>query len=210
MIAVFLSPLYLLFILYLLRWIFRWFSAVSSVFSKKWFQIPFAVLYLILAGSLILGFFIQQNPWHWIFKNISNYWLGVLLYIALTVLIFDLVRLVFKHIILKRTNWIKPEQYSARKIFLVSGGIIICLVVGISTYGVFHASDIKKTTYDITIPKKCAVGDELKIALVADLHLGYNITNSHMERMVHMINEMEPDLVCIAGDIFDDVLLRLK
>ena len=203
MIAVFLSPLYLLFILYLLRWIFRWFSAVSPIFSRKWFQIPFAVLYMILAGSLILGFFIQQNPWHWIFKNISNYWLGVLLYIALIVLVFDLIRLVIKYIILRRTNWIKPEKYSARKIFLVSGGIIICLVVGISTYGVFHASDIKKTIYDVTVPKKCAVGDDLTIALVAG-HLGYSITNTHMERMVQMINDMNPDLVCIAGDIFDN------
>ena len=210
MVAVLLSPLYLLFILYLLRWIFRWFSAVSFVFSKKWFQIPFAFFYLILAGSLLLGFFIRQDPLHWIFKNIGNYWLGVLLYIALIVLISDILRLIFKYIILRRTNWIKAERYSARKVFLVSGGMIICLVMGISIYGVLHASDIKKTVYDITVEKECAAGNELTVALVADLHLGYNITNNHMERMVQIINEMEPDLVCIAGDIFDNEYDAIK
>ncbi|HIS55439.1 MAG TPA: metallophosphoesterase [Candidatus Fimimorpha excrementavium] len=210
MTAVLLSPLYLLFILYLLRWVFRWFSAVSLIFSRKWFQIPVAVLYLILAGSLLLGFFIKQDPWHWIFKNIGNYWLGVLLYIALIVLAADIFRLIFKYIILRRTNWVNPEHYSARKVFLFSGGMIICLVVGISTYGVIHGSDTKKTVYEVTIPKSCAAGEELTVALVADLHLGYNITNSHMERMVRIINDMEPDLVCIAGDIFDNEYAAIK
>lgn len=210
MTAVLISPLYVLFILYLLRWIFRWFAALSPVFYKKWFQIPFGALYLLLAGSLLLGFFIKQDPWHWAFKSLGNYWLGVLLYIVLTVIFFDICRVIFKQIILKKTNWVNPERYSARKVFLVSGGIIICLVVGVSTYGVVHAHDTKKTTYEVWIPKECSAGDELTVALVADLHLGYSMTNADMERMVGMINEMEPDLVCIAGDIFDNEYEAIK
>ena len=38
----------------------------------------------------------------------------------------------------------------------------------------------------------------------ADLHLGYNIGCRHMEKMVDKINAQNPDLVVVAGDIFDN------
>ena len=45
---------------------------------------------------------------------------------------------------------------------------------------------------------------DLKIVLVSDLHLGYNIGLRQMEKMVAKINAEEADLVVIAGDIFDN------
>ncbi len=46
--------------------------------------------------------------------------------------------------------------------------------------------------------------DSLKIALVADLHLGYSVGTAQMRQMVDKINAQNPDLVVIAGDIFDN------
>ena len=40
--------------------------------------------------------------------------------------------------------------------------------------------------------------------MVADLHLGYSIGTWHMEQMVERVNTLEPDLIVIAGDIFDN------
>ena len=45
---------------------------------------------------------------------------------------------------------------------------------------------------------------DLKIVLVSDLHLGYNIGLRQMEKMVAKINAEKADLVVIAGDIFDN------
>ena len=45
---------------------------------------------------------------------------------------------------------------------------------------------------------------DLKIILVSDLHLGYNIGLRQMEKMVAKINAEKADLVVIAGDIFDN------
>ena len=42
------------------------------------------------------------------------------------------------------------------------------------------------------------------MVLVADLHLGYNIGCKQMEQMTEKINEQKPDLVVVAGDIFDN------
>ena len=45
---------------------------------------------------------------------------------------------------------------------------------------------------------------ELNVVLIADLHLGYNIGCKQMEQMTEKINKQKPDLVVVAGDIFDN------
>ena len=42
------------------------------------------------------------------------------------------------------------------------------------------------------------------MVLIADLHLGYNIGCRQMEQLVEKINAQDPDLVVVAGDIFDN------
>ena len=42
------------------------------------------------------------------------------------------------------------------------------------------------------------------MVLIADLHLGYNIGCRQMEQMAEKINAQNPDLVVVAGDIFDN------
>ncbi len=44
----------------------------------------------------------------------------------------------------------------------------------------------------------------LKLVLVADTHFGYNAGPVHARKLVKKINEQYPDLVCFAGDIFDN------
>ena len=49
----------------------------------------------------------------------------------------------------------------------------------------------------------------MRIALVSDIHLGYVMEEEHLTRVVASINEIRPDLVCIAGDIFDGDMTAL-
>lgn len=198
MIAVLLSPLYILVTLYLLRWNLWWFSACGSFFRKKWFRISYSILFLFISLSLVVAFFIREPSLKWFFKHLSNYWLGTLLYITLAVIVSDLVRVILLHC--DRVNKIKLHS---RKTFLISGGIVIAIILSLSTYGIIHARNLKLTQYDITIDKPCKTGD-LKIVLIADLHMGYSIDHSYIEHMVEKINALEPDLICIAGDIFDN------
>ncbi len=78
------------------------------------------------------------------------------------------------------------------------------LVIVMSTYGVMHAQDLKKTVYEVNVDKDGGRIQKLNIVLLADLHLGYNVGVRQVERIVSMVNEMQPDIVCIAGDIFDN------
>ncbi len=198
MIAVLLSPLYILVTLYLLRWNLWWFSACGAFFRKTWFRIVYSVFFLFVSLSLVIAFFIKEPSLKWFFKHLSNYWLGTLLYIVLAVIMGDLIRVILLH--WDRVNKVKLRS---RKTFLISGGIVITVILSLSAYGIIHARTLKIKHYDITIDKPCAAGD-LKVVLIADLHMGYSIDHSYIEHMVEKVNALEPDLICIAGDIFDN------
>ena len=67
-----------------------------------------------------------------------------------------------------------------------------------------QAKYIKVTPYEVTISKTVPDTDKLKVVLVADTHFGYNAGVIHAHELVRKINKQKPDLVCIAGDIFDN------
>ncbi|TFV60054.1 metallophosphoesterase [Mycobacterium sp. PS03-16] len=48
-----------------------------------------------------------------------------------------------------------------------------------------------------------------RIAVVSDIHLGPLLGRAHTERIVRMINETEPDLVAIVGDLVDGTVAEL-
>ena len=198
MIAVLLSPVYILVVLYILRWNLWWFAACGSFFRKKAFRFLYSFLFLFVSLSLVIAFFIREPSLKWFFKHLSNYWLGTFLYIVLTILIGDILRFILLHC--DRVNKIKLRS---KKTFLLCGAVVITLITALSTYGIIHARTLKLKEYEISIDKPCAAGD-LKVVLIADLHMGYSIGHRYIEKTVERINDLEPDLICIAGDIFDN------
>ena len=152
-----------------------------------------------MASLVIVAFYMQEKGnHHWLLK-FSSQWFGVLFYIIFYVAMADLVGLILK--LIKKG----PKGHFARSRFVFRGGLlVIALIVATSIYGFIHVRDMKTTTYEVTIDKKVEGRDSLKIALVADQHLGYSIGVKDMQKMVEKINEAQPDIVCFSGDIFDN------
>ena len=86
----------------------------------------------------------------------------------------------------------------------IAGCVCALVILIASIWGVVNARIIHVTPYDVTVDKTVEGMDEMKVVLVADLHLGYNIGEKQMQQMVDRINEQDADLVVIAGDIFDN------
>ena len=86
----------------------------------------------------------------------------------------------------------------------IVGCVCALVILAVSVWGVINARIIHVTPYEVTVSKAVENMDEMKIVLVADLHLGYNIGEKQMRQMVERINEQNADLVVIAGDIFDN------
>lgn len=208
MIALFLAPIYLFFNFYILRWLFTWAAVCHRNLASGYFRFLVAFIYLFLTVSPLSGFLITYKPWHRFLKVLGNYWLGTFFYILFTVLIFDFLRRITYLPFLFSFRYI-AMLHSTRKSLLIAGFCVMFLICCSSLYGILHAKRIYLREYPITLETACEQPD-LKIAMVADLHLGYSTTESQIQRMADLINSQTPDLVCIAGDIFDNDFDAIK
>lgn len=198
MLAIFLAPIYILLNIYVLRWGYLWIGNCHHLFQSRIFRIILTVIYTLIALTPLTGFLIRKPAFlHRILKITSNYFLGIFMYILMVLFSIDIVRLILKYAV--HASWIQ-----SRIVFAAVGACCICIVIIISFSGIYHAKHIKVTPYKITIDKSAPDMDSLKIVLLADTHFGYNSGAVHAQEIVDKINEQNPDLVCIAGDIFDN------
>ena len=194
MLAVYLSPIYIIANSYLLIRLHRWLSTCNPLFRKTGICVAISLAYVFLVASLLIAFFLPIGPARRIMKLISNYWLGILLYLILAVLMADAICFLL-FLITKRR--LKCRTAAA-------GGICAMVVLVLSAWGAYNARIIQVTPYEITVNKDGGRLENLNVVLAADLHLGYNIGTAHMMQMVDKINEQNADLVVFAGDIFDN------
>lgn len=198
MIFLFLLPFYLGVSSYMMFRFFYWMKHCNHRFNWLRFKVPFAVLYLFMALSPVIAFLLPKSAFAIIIRRISTYWIGIMLYSLLYVVLFDLLRLIAKHTKLKNT------LLFSRGSVISIGSVVVACAVATCLYGIFNARNIKVNEYNVTVDKSCGDTKQLKAVLVADLHMGYAIGVDHITNMVEKINAQDPDIVIIAGDIFDN------
>lgn len=195
MIAIFLAPFYILLNLYLARWVLRWTGACHRVFGTKAFRTVFIVLYALVASAPLSGFLIRSpDGLRRLLLQIGNHWFGWMLYLVLAVLVVELALVGIRRA--RGKDFAQMQQVRR-----VQGGVALALVCAVSLYGMAHAEQLHVTDYDVTLQ---GAGEDMTVALLADLHLGYSTEADYIEQAVAAINAMQPDLVVIAGDIFDN------
>ena len=198
MLAIYLAPVYILLNLYVLRWSYLWIGNCHHLFQSTVFRVILAIVYFLISTTPLTGFLIKKPAsLHRILKVTSNYFLGIFMYILMIVLSADIIRLILKYVF--HASWIH-----SRVAFAIAGAICIFSVLLISIRGIYHAKHINVTPYEVTVDKSAGELDSLKIVLIADTHFGYNAGTIHAKEIVKKINKQNPDLVCIAGDIFDN------
>lgn len=200
MVALFLAPIYLAVCFYVLNWMLKWMTVCNNFFSLPAFRYGFSALYILTATTLLSSFLIKKPAWlHRILKQISNLWLGTFLYALLGIGIADLVRIILYFSWFSRTSW-----FHSRWMFAFTGFFTGALILFFSFYGFLHAKKLYTTRWNIHSDKTCSGHSNLKIVLIADLHLGYNTDEHFLKRLVRRINKLQPDLVVVAGDTFDN------
>ncbi len=79
--------------------------------------------------------------------------------------------------------------------------VIICATL--TAYGGIHAEDTILTSYHANVSNQTTPSHSLRIAFVADLHLGRNVGLEQVNKMVKIINQIHPDIIIFGGDLFD-------
>ena len=194
----YLLPFYVVINYYLYRRILKWFYICHDFFKKKYFKYILLGIYIFFAVSAIVGFLLPSGSMRRLFINIGNYWLGFLLYLFLTIMIADIIRL-----ILKRHGKLSKSKLFSKRGYFINGIICLIIISSLCIYGVINAHKIYSTYYDININKSNYKSD-MKVVLVSDLHIGYSIGIKDISKMLNLINKENADLVIIAGDIYDN------
>ncbi|MBR5658644.1 MAG: metallophosphoesterase [Lachnospiraceae bacterium] len=198
MVAVCLIVPYVLVQYHFLRWFLSWLGACHPVFKQKKVFIPITVVYTYVVMSLGIAVLMPDGMAERATRVIGNYALGFSLYIAMSVAIADVVHLI-------RKWWLKKyNKKPSKRFFILSGLITLLVITVVGTYGLINARVIRRTAYEITVPKVVAGIASLKVILIADLHMGYSVGVDMIADMVDKINQEDADLIILAGDIYDN------
>jgi len=128
---------------------------------------------------------------------VGAYWLAFMFCFLLVITTLDFLRL-FDHFLQVIPPEIKPNFNPAL------GLAVLILVVGIVSYGAWNARHPRINHYDLTIAKQAGSLKQLHVVMVSDVHLGTIIHNGNLTEMVKTVNELNPDLILFAGDVFDE------
>lgn len=167
------------------------------------FRTYYIVLFIIAASSLWIGRILENfmlNKVTEIFVWIGSFWLAFMLYFFLFVILFDLIRLTdhFFGILPKFIS----GNYEKAKIISLIGTIVIA--TGIIIYGHINFLNPRILTLEITLPKKDSKLNTLNIAAASDIHLGTIVGKKQLDKFVQMTNSLNPDIILLPGDIFDE------
>ena len=195
MLALIFAPFYILINGYLLFWVLRWTGACHRLCASGGFRAVLCVLYAFTALTPLTGFLIRKPlAVHRLLKRIGNDWLGWMAYLVLAVLTVELLLFLVRRI--------RGKDFAQmQRVRRIQGGAALAMVCAVSVYGTVHAFSPRVAEYEVSVPGK---GEDMSIALLSDLHLGYNTDPSYIEQMAQMVNGMQVDLVAVAGDIFDN------
>ena len=149
----------------------------------------FGVMFAAMTAVLVLGFMRSMLPIPSWMKNIlgtmNAYWMGIFVYLLIFFIISDVFILIFRLKDAKIIMWM----------------VAVVLALAVSCYGFHHVKQVKLANYDIDIDKNIG---SLNIVMVSDLHIGAVGAESRLPKVIDKINEQSADIVCIAGDIFDN------
>ena len=173
------------------------FLRLGSLFVPKGYRIYYALVYLFVAVFFPLANLFSSGNSNFL-SIIANYLLPYYLYLFLAVLLFDLFLLV--------NRFIKavPEARMGSTGFKVCGLLVVLMVpVLVVIAGVINFNTIRISAYQIEVPRKSAKIDHLRIAFVADFHLGRGTDIQFVERFTKKIAAIQPDLMIFGGDIVE-------
>jgi len=163
--------------------------ALIQYFQPAFRAYIFWPLHILICISFIAAFFLRFD---WL-RHTAMLLFPFIVYLFMALLAVDAVKLVMRLI----------QQHPVSGELSAAGtGIALGITVLLIAYGSHHARDIRTAHYEINLDK--SIENPLHVALVSDLHIGSaSMTPEHIATIVDTVNNIQPDIVCISGDIFD-------
>ncbi len=131
---------------------------------------------------------------------IGSFWFAMLLYFVLILFLTDLLRFsdfIFNFLPL----WLKSPDEKTK---MLIGITIIFSVALIVLLGFINRLNFKVKTFEITLPKKAGRLSALNLVMLSDLHLSPINNENFLQKIISIVNNLNPEIILLPGDIFDD------
>jgi hypothetical protein len=170
--------------------------------DRKLYHVIYTAIFLCASLSIFIAIFAGGKLPLWlafVFEQVGGYWVILFVYIVAAALLGDLLRTGhhFFHIF---PSWVTTHYPLARQIYfiavLVTLGILSCI-------GFYRFSHTRVVELNFTFGSDTTRSSELTIVAASDLHLGNVIRKDRLTKWVELINSQKPDIIILAGDIFD-------
>ena len=166
-------------------------------------RILYLIIFIIIASAYIAAKFLVSYLPLYIYNTalwIGSFWFAFMLYFFISIVLIDFLRLL---------NWkldffpvFIKENYLLTKHIVSVAVLVLTLVV--TLLGYINTRNLKVKTFNIELAKGECKLDELNVVMASDIHLSPMENESLLEKIVRKINELNPDIIFLAGDIVDD------
>jgi len=165
-------------------------------------QSVYTVVFLFVSLSIFVALFAGNKLPVWlarVFEQTGGYWMVFFVFLLGFALIGDLLRIA-NHFLPFFPRWITVNYSLVKSLYL----IIVLVVLGmISLVGFIRFSNPAVVDLELDTGNKVSRNGELTLVVASDLHLGHIVRKGRLVKWVDMINRQDPDIILLAGDIFD-------
>jgi predicted MPP superfamily phosphohydrolase len=168
-------------------------------------HLAYVCAFIFCSCSFLVGRFLERafvNPFTGIFVWVGSYWFAAMLYFFFAVAGADIIRLLL-YIIPGMPAAFTDALHTESPLIAMT---VIALITMVVAVGHFNARTIRVKELQIDIPKNGRGKKEWNIVAASDIHLGTIISKPRLEKIVAKINSLNPDLILLPGDVFDEDL----
>ncbi|MBN2357514.1 metallophosphoesterase [candidate division KSB1 bacterium] len=137
--------------------------------------------------------------------TIGSYYLAIMIFAFLILLCIDLLRLIDAVIPFIGDLWNRPMP----RLRLITFVVTTALVLALTLISAVNARYLRLRILPVQIDKPCKKSP-LRLVMFSDMHLGTLIHAGRMRKLAGLINAQSPDVVLIAGDLFDEDAVSLS
>jgi len=188
-------------------YIYSWFVRLAQP-PKKVRRILFYVFIFLVASfpaGKIIGWH-NFNSFNYLLNLIAAVWMGHAFYFFLFALGSDLLITLVKGIGFGRKMSARtPLFYKRALVAGITGGVLI-----IGGCALQEARSFRVTRLEIPLRGLPPELDGFSIVQVSDIHYGMLTRNQELSRILARINDLQPDMVAITGDLVDESVSHME
>ena len=183
--------------------------AIAPGWRPRWARYAVAAALVVLTAFAFAGF----DVWGGSFTPAQMRpvaWLGQAFLASCLYLFLGLVPVWLASVAIWLLRWRHDDhgRSARRRLNAIASPLVAAVAVGVTAYGAVEAATPSVSRFELASPQLPAEFDGARVALVTDVHAGAVRSAAFTQQVVDLVNEQEPDLIVLAGDLVDGKAAR--